>query len=194
MNSGSPVTLIPNCLFNELTEVEPLITTFKNVNNQKIDFIGQTKAMVKTNKETLKITLLITRKTTTPLMGLDWMQQLEIHLNTYNRKIQKHNIQPGGNENIDDLKNEFKDLFYNNNDIKDLSVKINLKEGAQIIPHKGRPIQIHLQERVARELKRLMENGYLERATKITEDFVSPAVITVKKKQIKKICIRLKKI
>ena len=38
------------------------------------------------------------------------------------------------------LKNEFKDLFYNNKEIKDLSVKINLKERAQIIQQKRRPI------------------------------------------------------
>ena len=114
--------------------MEPLITTYKDVNNQKIEFIGQTKAKVKANKETLKLPMLITRKTTTPLMGLDLMQRLGIHLNTNNREIQIHNIQPGGfKEKIADLKNELKDLFYINNEVKDLSVEINLKEGAQII-------------------------------------------------------------
>ena len=49
IDSGSPVTLIPNCLFNELTEVKPLIFTYKDVNNQKIELIDQTKAMIKTN-------------------------------------------------------------------------------------------------------------------------------------------------
>ena len=52
--------------------------------------------MVKTNKETLKLSLLITRKATTPLMGLDWMQRLGIHLNTNNSIIQIHNIQMVG--------------------------------------------------------------------------------------------------
>ena len=75
----------------------------------------------------------------------------------------------------------FSDLFYNNNEIKGLEVKIKLKEGAQIIQQKGRPIPIHLQDQVANELKRLIENGYLKTVAEITEDcFVSPAVITVK--------------
>ena len=119
------------------------------------------------------------------------MRRLGKHLNTYNSEIQIHNIQPGGiKEKIADLKNEFKDLFYNNNEIKDLSVKINLKEGAQIIQQKMRLIPIYLQDQVARELKRLMENGYLERATEITDDcFVSPAVITVKKDKSIKIAL-----
>ena len=88
-----PVTLIPNCLFNALTEVEPLITTYKDVKNQTIQFIGETKSMVKTNQETLKLLLLITRKTTTPSMGLHWMQRLGLYLNTNNIEIrtQKYN-------------------------------------------------------------------------------------------------------
>ena len=61
-------------------------------------------------------------------------------------------------------------------------MKINLKEDANIIEQKGRPIPIHLQDQVADENKQLTKNGYLERATEITEDCsVSLAVITVKK-------------
>ena len=93
--------------------------------------------MVKTNKETLKLSLLITMKTTTPLMGLDWMQRLGIPLNSNNSEVQIHNIQPGGiKEKVADLKNEVEDSFYNNDGIKDLSVKINLEEGAQFIQQK----------------------------------------------------------
>ena len=63
-----------------------------------------------------------------------------------------------------------------------MEVKIDLKEDAKIIQQKGRPVPLHLQNQVAEEIKRLMKNGYSERATEITEDcFVSPAVITVKK-------------
>ena len=48
----------------------------------------------------------------------------------------------------------------------------------------GRPIPIHLQDQVAEELKTLIKNGYLERATKITEDcFVGRALITIKKEK-----------
>ena len=49
------------------------------------------------------------------------------------------------------LKHKFNDLFYNNKEIKDLSVKINPKEGAQIIQQKRRPIPTHLQKQLAKE-------------------------------------------
>ena len=79
--------------------------------------------------------------------------------------------------------------------IKNLSVKIQLKEGAHIIQQKGRPIPIDLQDQVALELKRLIKHGYLERATEITQDcFVSLAVITVKKDKTVKIALDSRKL
>ena len=129
-------------------------------------------------------------------MGLDWMKRLGIHLNAENSEIQIHNVKLDDTERIpDSLKNEFKDLFYNNKKIKDLSVKVNLKKGAQMIQQKGRPIPIHLREQVAKQLKRLIENGYLERATEITEDcFVSPAVLTVRKHKSIKVALDSRKL
>ena len=55
------MTLIPKCLFNDITTIKPLKTTYKDVNNQRIEFTGQTNALVKTNKETFEIPLLITK-------------------------------------------------------------------------------------------------------------------------------------
>ena len=197
IDSGSPVTLIPECLFSKITPIEPLKTTYKDVNNQKISFTGQTKAIVKTNKETMELPLLITKAQTAPLMGLDWMQRLKINLNSNNdAAIQIHNMNLDNTERkIIKLQNDFKDLFYNNKEIKNLSVKINLKTGAQIIQQKGRPIPIHLQDQVEQELKRLIKHGYVEKATEITKNcFVSPAVITVKKDKLIKIALDSRKL
>ena len=140
---------------------------------------------MKTDKETIELTLLITKAKTSPLLGLDWMQRQKINLSSNNEAVQIHNIKL---DNMDKkklkLQNDFKDLFYKNIDIKNLSVKVHVKDGAQIVQQKGRPIPIHLQDQVALELKRLIKHGYLGRATEITEDcFVSPAVNTVKKEK-----------
>ena len=152
--------------------------------------------MVKTNKETMELPLLITKAQTALLMGLDWMQRLKINLNSNNDAIQIHNINLDNTERkIIKLQNDFKYLFYNNKEIKNLSVRINLKTGAQIIQQKGRPIPIHLQDQVAQELKRLINHGYVEKATEIKENcFVSPAVITVKKYKSIKIALDSRKL
>ena len=182
-DSGSPVTLIPERLFNDITTIKPLKTTFKDVNNEKIEFTGQTNALVKTNKETIELPVLITKAKTSPLMGLDWMQRLKIYLSSNNEAVRIHNIKLDNmDKKILKFQNDIRDLFYNNKEIKNLSVKVHLKEGAQSIQQKERPVPTHLQDQVALELKRLIKHGYLERAREITEDcFVCPAVITVKK-------------
>ena len=64
--------------------------------------------------------------------------------------------------------------------MKNLSVKINLKEDAKILQKKGRLVPIHLQEQVANEIKRLIKNG--------------PAVITVKKDKSVKIALDSRKL
>ena len=204
IDSGSPVTLIPQRLFNKITEVEELKTNYKDVNdrsnyyfvNVKIDFLAQTTALVKTNSTTLQLPLLITKANITPLMGLGWMKRLGITLNATTYDIKIHNIKMDETEKkILKLKIEFKDLFYNNTEIKDLEVKIDLKEDAKILQRKGRPVPIHFQNQVPEEIKRLIKNGYLERATEITEDcFVSPAVITVKKDKSVKIALDSRKL
>ena len=104
--------------------MEPLITTYRDVNIHQIEIIGQTEASVKTNNKTMKLPLLITKETTSPLMGLDWMERLGIHINTINSEIQIHNVKMDDTERkTAQQKNEFKDLFYNNKEIKDLSIK-----------------------------------------------------------------------
>ena len=47
------------------------------------------------------------------------------------------------------LTNELMDLFYKGTEINNLAVKIKLKEDANIIQQKRRPIPIHLQDQEA---------------------------------------------
>ena len=84
IDSGSQVTLIPQRFFNDNSEVTKLYTNYKEVNDNKIEFLRQTKATLKTHKQrnkqtnkqtnntTLQLPLLITKANITPLMGLHW--------------------------------------------------------------------------------------------------------------------------
>ena len=94
-------------------------TPYKDVNDNKIDFKGQTKAAVKTNKTTLQLPLLITKANIMPLEGLD-RERLEITINSNNTDANKiHNIRLHDSvKKIMKLKNEIKDFFSNNNELK----------------------------------------------------------------------------
>ena len=93
IDSGSPVTLIPQRRFNRITEIEKYKTKYKKVNNNKIDFCSQTTATVNSNNTTLQLPLLTTKPNFTRLVGLDWMIRLGIALNTTIDDIKIHNIE-----------------------------------------------------------------------------------------------------
>ena len=94
-------------------------TNYKDVNDSKIEIVGQTTATVKTNKTTLQLPLLIRKENITPLMGPDCMKRLQITISANTEEIKIHNIRLDEPEKkVFKLENEFKDLFYDNNEIK----------------------------------------------------------------------------
>ena len=149
---------------------------------------------VKTEKSKSTHPILITEnKNTQPLLGLDWLDILEIGLqgNT-NTKIIRH-IET--DERRQKIVNEYKDLFKNNHTIKDLAIDIQLKKDTKPIQQKGRPGPIHFQKTVKKELEKLIESGHLEKADNTTENcFVSPAVIAIKKDKSVKIALDSRKL
>ena len=98
INSGSPVTPIPLRLFNKTTKVEKMNTDYKDVNDNKIEFVGQNNAMVKTKTTSLQLPLLITKANITQLMGLDWLKRLKKTINPVTEAIKIHNIRMNENE------------------------------------------------------------------------------------------------
>ena len=80
IDSGSPVTIIPNREFNRSTELRPVKNQYKDVNDNDILFVGQTIAEVETEMGKLQLPLLVTKKSTNPLLGLDWMKKLDIKI------------------------------------------------------------------------------------------------------------------
>ena len=60
------------------------------------------------------------------------------------------------------LKKKFKTFFNENHTVNGLEVKIQLKEDATLIQHKGKPIPIHLQQSVGKQINKLMKHGRIE--------------------------------
>ena len=162
------------------SEVTKLNTNFKDVNDNQIEFIGQTKATVRNYNTTLQLPLPITKENITPVMGLDWMKRLERALNATMGSIKIHITKLDDTEKkILKIKNEFRDLIYKNTEIIKIVRENQLERSYKKIQEKRTPIPIHSEDQVAEESKRLVKNGYLERATETTDEcFVSPSVIT----------------
>ena len=149
---------------------------------------------VKTEKTKTILPILITeKKNTQPLLGLDWLDKLEIGLQ---RNLETNIIRNiTASEKGEKIFKEFENVFKNNHTIKDLTIDIQLKKDTKPIQQKGRPVPIHFQNIVKNEPKKLIEKGHLEKADKTTENcFVSPAVITIKKDKSVKIALDLRKL
>ena len=178
IDTGSPVTIIPP-LFNT-AEICRTTKSFVDVNKNPIKFKGEAMVEVKTEKSKVTLPILITEnKTNQPLLGLDWLDKLEIGLQgNKNTNIIRHIETDERRQQIVDA---YEDLFKDNHTIKDLTIDLQLKKDTKPIQQKGRPVPIHFQKTVKKELEKLIESGHLEKADKTTVNcFVSPAVITIK--------------
>ena len=178
IDTGSPVTIIPPIITP--TEMKKTTKTFVDVNKNPIKFKGEAMVEVKTEKSKEILPILITEnKNTQPLLGLDWLDKLEIGLQgTKKTNVIRH---VGEDERRKKIIDEHEDIFKNNHTIKDLTIDIQLKNDVKPIQQKGWPVPIHFQKSVHEELEKPIESGHLEKADKTTENcFISPAVITIK--------------
>ena len=79
-------------------------------------------------------------------------------------------------------------LFTRQGQIRDHTVKIEIKPEAKITEQKGRPVPIQLEDAVQEEIERLINEGHIERITDVTDkQFIQPVVITVKRDKSVKI-------
>ena len=120
------------------------------MNDNRIKFEGKTTASVEINGKKNNIEILVTTKKTNPLLGLDWMEKLGITLDTGNIGPQKNNITE--DPDITTLKRRFKKLLNENHTVNGIEVNIQLEDDAKLIQQKGRPILIHLQQSVGKEI------------------------------------------
>ena len=119
----------------------------------------------------------------TPLLGMDWMKNFKL-------TIEKIQLAEDNQSERGKVFNKFTDLFENNETVKDTEINIQLKPGHYQVKQKARPVPLHLQADVGRELEKLIKTGHLEQINDVDEDcFVSPVVITVKSDKSVKIAL-----
>ena len=85
----------------------------------------------------------------TPILGMDWMKKFKLTIGSFR-------IQDNNQSEKKRIIEKFPDLFKNNTTIKDTEINIQLKPGHYPVKQKARPIPLHLQEDVGRELEKLI--------------------------------------
>ena len=161
-------------------EVQKPTNRYQDVNKSEVKFRGK----IPVNIEYEKREILITERTDiTPLLGMDWMK-------TFKLTIGRIQLAKNNQSELEKKFNKFPGLFENNETIKDTEIKIRLKPRHLSVKQNSRPVPLHLQKVVERELERLIKSGHLEKKNNVDEDcFVSPVVITVKLNKSVKIAL-----
>ena len=189
IDTGSPISIMPpDQRIMKLTEIQKVTNRYQDVNKNEVKFRGTIPVNIEYENNKQKMEILITERTDfTPLLGMDWMKAFKLTIG----KIQ---IGENSQSEKERIFRKFRDLFENNETIKDTKIKIQLKPGHHPVKQKARPVPLHLQEDVGKELEKLIRTGHLEKINDVDEDcFVSPVVITIKSDKSVKIALDSRK-
>ena len=162
---------------------------YQDVNKNEVKFRGKIPVNIEYKNNKQKMEILITERTDiTPLLGMVWMK-------TFKLTIGKIQLAENSQSEKERIFGKFRDLFENNETIKDTEIKIQLKPGHHSVKQKARPVPLHLQEDVGKELEKLIRTGHLEKINDVDEDCsVSPVVITIKSDKLVKIALDSRKL
>ena len=157
------------------TEIQKVKQRYQDVNKTEVKLRGKIPANIEyeNNKQKMQI-LIAERNDITTLLGMDWMKK-------FNLTIGNIRLEDNSQSKKRRVIEKYPDLFKNNTTIKDTEINVQLKPGHFPVKRKARPIPLHLQEEVGKELEKLIKTGHLEKVKHVDEDcFVSPVVVTVK--------------
>ena len=131
----------------------------------------------------------------TPLVGLNWFEELQIEVRTNNNNAQIKTVQ---SENIREYTHKkFRKLLEKNTTIKDTKVKIQLRPDINPVQQNALPIPLHSTRcEVDKEIQKLVESGLIEKIRRSTGRYIyfTDAVITVKKDKTVKLALDPRKL
>ena len=188
IDTGSPISIMhPDKRIMKPTEIRKVTNRYQDVNKNEVKFRGKIPVNIEYENNKQKMERLITERTDiTPLLGMDWMR-------TFQLTIGKRQMTENNQSENERIFKKFPDLFENNETIKETEIKIQLKPGHYQVKHKARPVPLHLQEDVGKEVEKLIRTGHLEKIN--DEDcFVPPVVITTKSDKSVKIALDSRKL
>ena len=190
IDTGSPISIMPpDERIMKATEIQKVTNIYQDENKNEVKFRGKIPVNIEYENNKQKMEILITERTDiSPLLGMHWMKTFELTIG----RIQ---LVENNQSEREKIFNKLPDLYENNKTIKDTEIKIQLKPGHYPIKQKARPVPLHLQKDVEREVERLIKSGHLEKINNVDEDcFVSPVVKTVKSDKLVKKALDLRKL
>ena len=211
VDTGSPVSFLNWATAKEIMEKSSklrfipseelnLQTKFVDYNKQPISVLGALKTNLRSAGWEVKgATSLVTERKTRCIMGLDLQGQVGIVTpqKPAPKELTRFDVlmceqSEGWKEKFF---NKFKNLFERQGISKNHIVRSKFKYPLRPIQEKRRRIPIHIQDKVEKEIEKLLTEGHIIKLDKWTSDcFIAPIVITVKKDDSIKLALDAKPI
>ena len=211
VDTGSPVSSLnkrtcdlllqrnPSIEFRDITRY-PVDTLYVDYNKQPIRLLGSIQNPISSGGWRVdNAQFLISENRTRNLLGLDLQEQLGV----VSTQMKAESVQSLENSSLDPISDYWSSFFVRKyahgfsrlGRSKHHKVYSNFKFPLVPRQFKGRKVPIHIQDRVANEIKLLMEQGHIERLDKCTTDFfIAPIVLTAKKDSSIKLALNSKQI
>ena len=192
IDSGSPVTIfsindLKTTLGKANIQLQPSKEEFLHYNNNRINILGKVTVMMSLNGWAAPARMSVISGNHQSILGRDLMGTLGLEL-VQRKKVM--GITGEGTsqeeEEYDELQTYFcklyPSLFTRIGKIRNAKVRAEFFENLKPIQQKGRRVPISLQEKVDKEIHRLINEGHIIKLQECSDKyFVSPIVITVKK-------------
>ena len=200
IDSGSVCSILPESLAAEIVENSPFARwlmiappqELKTFSNEPINVTGMIQAPIASNGWRLEeAEFVVVRDGLKPLIGRDLFDALRISV-TQTLKYESSMVNTITSQCPfkTRIAKKFPQLITRIGRSKIDIVKSKFHRNFQPKHQKGRGVPINLQERVNNEIKKLLEEGHIEKMNNCSEKyFISPIVITVKRDQTIKLAL-----
>ena len=181
LDTGAAVSIIPEATYKShlskytLTETKPL----KSYSRDKLELLGQIRVPVKYESQTVTLPLVVAKGNKVPLLGRNWLEHIKLNW-TEIFALQQSNP-------VNDLIFRYAKLFEDSEGkITSTKAHITLKEQAQPVFQKARPVPYTLKKPLEDTLDELEREGVLIKADH--SSWESPVVLVPKPDKSIRMC------
>lgn len=182
IDTGAAVTIVPERVYRQYFPHVKCVETnvsLRTYTGEKLKVLGKAKVLVDHEGSEITLPVVIAQENGTlmpALLGRDWLEKLKINW----KAVYSMSADRSLDQRVDALRKKYPQVFKSAPGIvKNYEARIYVKEGAQPVFSKARPIPFAMKEEVAKELEKLEQSGILKRVTK--SDWATPLVVVAKK-------------
>ena len=182
IDTGSTVSIISETTYKKLFQHLPLKPThfyLKTYSGERLTLLGEFQVRVTYQTQEVQLPLVVAEGDKPVLLGRNWLDKLKLDWATI-FKVSEVNA-------VDGLIAKYQVLFENGyGHLKQFKASIQVREDAQPIFLKARPVPYALKEIVEQELQRSEEEGIIYKVSQ--SDWAAPVVSVLKKDGTLRVC------